>query len=166
MEFYLLDTNFVSVLFDPRRPNYAAVVTAAATVGSEDAQFISTIVMAELRYGMAAAEKAGKAVDHIRHTIEQAEEYAPAEINRHTAEAYADVKSRMAAHYINIGAKAPRWFEDWQISASSKTLQVDENDLWLVSQAVERNYMLMTTDGKLVERFTPVIPELRCQLIS
>ena len=72
----------------------------------------------------------------------------------------------MAAHYINIGAKAPRWFEDWQTSASSKTLQVDENDLWLVSQAVERNYVLMTTDGKLVDRFTPAIPDLRYQLIS
>jgi predicted nucleic acid-binding protein len=119
-----------------------------------------------VQYGLAAAEKAGKTVDHIRQTIEQAEEYTPAEINRHTAEAYADVKSRMAAHYINIGSKTPRCFEDWQTSASSKTLQVDENDLWLVSQAVERNYILMTTDSPLVDRFTPVIPELRCQLIS
>jgi predicted nucleic acid-binding protein len=48
---------------------------------------------------------------------------------------------------------------------STKTLQVDENDLWLVAQAIERNRLLVTTDAKLADRFKPAIPELRIDVI-
>ena len=58
-------------------------------------------------------------------------------------------------------ARIPRWVEDWKDRASSKTLQIDENDLWLVAQAVERNYRLITSDNRLIKRFVPAIPELR-----
>jgi len=165
MDLHLLDTNVISVLFDARRSNHAAVRTALAAIDPGNPQYISVVVEAELRYGMQAAARAGQDVTHIRKTLDQAERYALAEINRHTAEAYGDVKARLAHHWLDLSRRVPRWLEDWKYRASSKTLQVDENDLWIVAQAVERNYRLVTTDHRLVDRFGPAIPELRYHVI-
>ena len=165
MDEILLDTNFVSVLYDPRRSKHRAVVKHAQCFGPGDLVLLSSVVLAELRYGMEAAVRAGQAVDHFRETVEAAGRYPLAEIGKHAAEAYGDVKARLAAHYLDLARRSPRWLEDWQVRGSTKTLQVDENDLWLVAQAVERNRRLITTDAKLAERFQPVIGELRLDLI-
>ncbi|KUR73997.1 type II toxin-antitoxin system VapC family toxin [Novosphingobium sp. Fuku2-ISO-50] len=165
MDELLLDTNFVSVLYDVRRPKHAAAIAHAQGFHSDDTVLLSSVVLAELRYGLEAALRAGQAVDHFRETVELAGTYPLADITKHTAEAYGDVKARLAAHYIDLSRRTPRWLEDWQLRGSTKTLQVDENDLWLVAQAVERNRLLVTTDVKLAERFSPVIGELRLDVI-
>lgn len=165
MEFHLLDTNVISVLFDARRPNHAVVRRALEALDPGDAQYVSAVVIAELRYGMEAAALAGQDVTHIRQTLVDADRYPLAEINRHTAEAYGDVKARLAHHWVDLSTRLPRWLEAWQERASTRTLQVDENDLWLVAQAVERNYRLVTSDGRLIDRFAPAIPELRYLIV-
>lgn len=165
MEQILLDTNFVSVLFDQRRPNFSAVEARAKAFAQSDLVYLSVVVLAELRYGMEAAQRVGQDISHIRRTLTQAASYPLAGIGRHTAEAYGDVKARLADHYLDMSRRAPRWLEDWQDRASGKTLQVDENDLWIVAQAVERDYLLVTSDRRLVDRFSPVITELRLSFI-
>ena len=165
MDELLLDTNFISVLYDPRRPKHAAVIAHAQGFATNDLVLLSSVVLAELRYGMEAALRAGQAVDHFRETVEVAGTYPLAEVGKHTAEAYGDVKARLAAYYLDLTRRSPRWLEDWQVRGSTKTLQVDENDLWLVAQAIERNRRLVTTDAKLVDRFSPVIGELRLDLV-
>ena len=165
MEQILLDTNFVSVLFDPRRPNFAAVQARAQAFAQTDLVYLSAVVLAELRYGMEAAQRAGQDVSHIRQTLTQAASYPLAEIGRHTAEAYGDVKARLADHYLDMSRRAPRWLENWQDRASAQILQVDENDLWIVAQAVERDYLLVTSDQRLADRFSPAIAELRLSVV-
>lgn len=165
MDQYLLDTNFLSVLFDPRRPNFAAVRARAEAFGQDDRVFLSAVVLAELRYGIEAAQRAGQSVEHARDVLERANRYPMAEVGRHTAETYGEVKARLADHYMDLARRPPRWIEDWQIRGSSKTLQIDENDLWIVAQAVERDYVLVTTDGRLADRFCPPLPELRVDLL-
>lgn len=165
MDIHLLDTNVISVLFDARRPNHSAVRTALEALGPDDPQYVSVAVMAELRYGMEAAALAGQDVTHIRRTLIEADRYPLAEINRHTAEAYGDVKARLAHRWVDLATRLPRWVEDWKERASTRTLQIDENDLWLVAQAVERNYRLITSDRRLIDRFEPAIPELRYQIV-
>jgi predicted nucleic acid-binding protein len=165
MEQILLDTNFVSVLFDTRRPNFAAVQARAQTFSQSDLVYLSVVVLAELRYGMEAAQRVGQDISHVRRTLTQAATYPLAEIGRHTAETYGDVKARLADHYLDMSRRVPRWLEDWQDRASSKVLQVDENDLWIVAQAVERDYLLVTSDQRLADRFAPVIRELRLSVV-
>lgn len=165
MDQILLDTNFVSVLFDPRRRNYQAVQDRVHAFVQTDLVFLSAVVLAELRYGMEAAQRARQDVSHIRQTLTQAGRYPLAEIGRHTAEAYGDVKARLAAHYLDLSSRTPRWLEDWKDRASSKVLQIDENDLWIVSQAIERDYLLITCDQRLADRFCPAIHELRISVI-
>ena len=165
MEQILLDTNFVSVLFDSRRSNFEAVKARAQAFTQNDLIYLSAIVLAELRYGMEAAQRAGQDISHIRHTLVQAASYPLAEVGRHTAEAYGDVKARLADRYLDLARRPPRWIENWQDRASGQLLQVDENDLWIVAQAVERNYLLLTSDQRLADRFCPVIAELRIEVV-
>ena len=47
MEQILLDTNFVSVLFDSRRPNFDAVKARAQAFTENDLIYLSAIVLAE-----------------------------------------------------------------------------------------------------------------------
>ena len=165
MDYILLDTNFVSVLFDPRRPNYTAVRARAQAFSKTDIVYLSAVVLAELRYGMEAAQRMRQDVSNIRNTLTEAGSYPLAEIGRHTAEAYGEVKARVAGHYLDMSRRSPRWLEDWTDRASGKSLQVDENDLWIVSQAFERDYLLITSDQRLADRFCPAIPELRISVV-
>jgi predicted nucleic acid-binding protein len=165
MEQILLDTNFVSVLFDSRRPNFAAVQARARAFGQADLVYLSAVVLAELRYGMEAAQRVGQDISHVRQTLAHAAAYPLAEVGRHTAEAYGDVKARLADHYLDLSRRPPRWLENWQDRASGQMLQVDENDLWIVAQAVERDYLLVTGDQRLADRFSPAIPELRISVV-
>jgi predicted nucleic acid-binding protein len=165
MEQILLDTNFLSVLFDPRRPNFGAVQARAQAFDKNDLVYLSAVVLAELRYGMEAAQRAGQGIGHVRHTLTQAAAYPLAEVGRHTAEVYGDVKARLADHYLDLSSRPPRWLENWQDRASGQMLQVDENDLWIVAQAVERDYLLVTCDQRLADRFSPAITELRLAVV-
>jgi predicted nucleic acid-binding protein len=165
MDAYLLDTCFISKLYDPRRPDYPLVRAAAAALDARSPQYLSVVVLAELRYGLEVAELAGQSLTHIRRTIEQAESRPLAEVTRHTAQAYGKAKAQLAAHWTDLSRRLPRWPEDWKERVTGKSLQVDEGDLWLVAQAIERNYVLVTTDGNLSERFVPAVPGLRIQLV-
>lgn len=165
MEQILLDTNFVSVLFDPRRSNFGAVQARAQAFAQTDLVYLSAVVLAELRFGIEAAQRVGQDITHIRRTLTEAANYPLAEIGRHTAEAYGDVKARLADHYLDMSRRAPRWLENWQDRASGQMLQVDENDLWIVAQAVERDYLLVTSDQRLADRFAPAIAELRLSVV-
>ena len=109
MEQILLDTNFISVLFDPRRNNYHAVQTQAKAFSHHDLVYLSAIVLAELRYGMQAAQCVGQDVSHIQHTLGQAANYPLAEVGRHTAEAYGDVKARLADYYLDLSRRRDGW---------------------------------------------------------
>jgi predicted nucleic acid-binding protein len=97
MDAYLLDTCFLSKLYDQRRPDYEAVRAAAIGLDAASPQYLSVVVLAELRYGLKVAELAGQNLTHIRHTIEQAETRQLIQVNQHTAHAYGEVKARLAA---------------------------------------------------------------------
>jgi predicted nucleic acid-binding protein len=159
MDAYLLDTCFLSKLYDQRRPDYAVVRAAALGLDAASPQYLSVVVLAELRYGLEAAELAGQNLTHIRHTIEQAATRQLIEVNRHTAQAYGEVKARLAAHWTDLSRKLPRWLEDWKDRVSSKSLQVDEGDLWLSHRRSNA-----TTFSLRQTRVSPTASVRRCQI--
>lgn len=107
MEQILLDTNFVSVLFDVRRSNFAAVQARAQSFSPTDSVYLSVVVLAELRYGMEAAQRVGHDISHVRRTLDQAATYPLAEIGRHIAETYGDIKARLADCYLDMSRRPP-----------------------------------------------------------
>lgn len=165
MDTYLLDTNFVSVLYDAGRPNHLAVRAALAALDPAAPQLVSSVTIGELRFGLALSRAAGRPLAHIETCIERTEEHPLAEVGRHTAEAFGHVKSSVALQRIDIQRRIPRWVESWSDRVTGQLLQIDENDLWIAAQAVERNLVVVTSDPDFTRVIAPAVPELRVQLV-
>jgi tRNA(fMet)-specific endonuclease VapC len=165
MDTYLLDTSVVSVLYDGRRTNHLAVRQAIAALDPKSPQLVSVVTMAELRFGLALSQAAGQPLAHIETCIEQAEEHALAGVGRYTADAFAQVKSSVALARVDVRRRLPRWVEGWKDRVTAELLQIDENDLWIAAQAVERNFVVLTGDGDFTKIIAPAVPELRVLLI-
>ena len=165
MDTYLLDTNLVSVLYDKRRSNHDAVRQAIAALDPRAPQIVSAVTIAELRFGLALSQAAGQRLAHIEACIEQAEEHPLAEVGRHTAGAFAYVKSKVALQRLDVKRRIPRWVEGWTDRVTAEKLQIDENDIWISAQAVERNYVVVTSDHGFVEVISPAVPELHVLLV-
>ena len=165
MDTYLLDTNSVSVLYDARRPNHRAVRQALAAFDPQAPQLVSVVTIAELRFGLALSRAAGQPLTHIEACIELAEEHPLAEVGRYTAEAFAHVKASVALARIDVRRRIPRWVEGWADRVTGQLLQVDENDLWIAAQAVERNLVVVTSDQDFTRVIAAAVPELRVALV-
>ena len=161
MDTYLLDTNLVSVLYDARRPNYNAVRQAIAALPAEAAQLVSVVTVGELRFGLELARAAGQTLTHIEACLVQSETHPLSEVTRHTADAFATVKSSIALARVDIRRRVPRWVEGWADRVSGQLLQIDENDLWIAAQAFERNYVVVTCDKDFTQIIAPAVPGLR-----
>lgn len=165
MDTYLLDTNLVSVLYDARRPNHVTVRQAIAALPTEAAQLVSVVTAGELRFGLALARASGQALTHIEACLVSTEGHPLAEITRHTSDAFATVKSSVALARIDIRRRIPRWVEGWADRVSGQLLQIDENDLWIAAQALERNYVVVTSDRDFTQVIGPAVPDLRVLLV-
>ena len=165
MDTYLLDTNLVSVLYDSGRPNHQVVRSALAALDSNAPQLVSAITIGELRFGLALSRAAGRRLAHIEACIERTEEHPLAEVGRHTAEAFGYVKSSVALRRIDIQRRIPRWVEAWSDRVTGQLLQIDENDLWIAAQAVERNLVVVTSDADFAHVIAPAVRGLRVQLV-
>ena len=165
MDTYLLDTNLVSVLYDARRPNHIAVRQAVADLPARAAQLVSVVTVGELRFGLALARAASQPLTHIEACLVSTEAHPLAEVTRHTADAFATVKSSVALARIDIRRRIPRWVEAWTDRVSGQLLQIDENDLWIAAQALERNYVVVTSDRDFTQVIAPVVPDLRVLLV-
>jgi len=165
MDTYLLDTNLVSVLYDAGRSNHLTVRSALAAFDPAASQLVSVITIGELRFGLALSRASGRPLAHIEACIERTEEHPLAEVSRHTAEAFGYVKSNVALQRVDIRRRMPRWVEAWSDRVTGQLLQIDENDLWIAAQAVERNLVVVTSDPDFMNVIAPAVPELRVQLV-
>lgn len=165
MDTYLLDTNLVSVLYDVRRPNHESVRRTVASLDPRAPQLVSVVTVAELRFGLALSQAAGQPLAHIEACLERAEEHPLAEIRRYTGEAFAHIKSSVALQRLDVRRRVPRWVEDWADRVTGQHLQIDENDLWIAAQAVERNLVVVTGDRDFTKIIAPAVPELRTMLV-
>lgn len=165
MDTYLLDTNLVSVLYDAQRPNHSNALQAIEGLNPDAPQLVSAVTIAELRFGLALSRAVGRPLHHIEACIERAEEHPLAGVGRHTAEAFAHVKSSLAQQRLDLQRRIPRWVEAWTDRVTGQLLQIDENDLWIAAQAIERNYVIMTSDRDFVQIIATALPELRVSLI-
>jgi tRNA(fMet)-specific endonuclease VapC len=146
--------NLVSVLYDGRRPKHQTVRQTIAGLDPASPQLVSVITV---RFGLALSEAAGRELSHIQATIERVDEHPLAEVGRYTAEAFAYVKSNLAIRYVDLNRRLPRWVEGRTDNVMSQMLQIDENDLWLAAQAVERNYVVLTCDQDFTNVLSPTI---------
>lgn len=165
MDAYLLDTNLVSVLYDARRSNHQTVRQAVSTFDSQAPQLVSAITIGELRFGLTLSRAAGRPLTHIEACIEAAEEHPLAEVGRYTAEAFAYAKASVALQRVDIRSRVPRWVEGWTDRVTGQHLQIDENDLWIAAQALERNLVVVTSDPDFTIVIKAAVSELRVEFV-
>ncbi len=153
MKAYLFDTCAVSSLLNPSHKHHAAAKAVVAGLPNNALQFVSIVTMGELEFGLKMAEQASSAhLAHFRSRIEAIRAYPLLDLTKHTASAYAELKSRLA---LTVQRKANsqklfRWLEEWIDANTGKRLQIDENDLWVAAQAKERDFTLVSGDEDML----------------
>lgn len=163
MDAYLLDTTILSIYLDPTHQFHAEKSRALDALPAAAPRYISAVALAELTFGADLAAAFGKGnLVALREMIQQAHAYAVLDLTHHTAAAYAELKSKLAAKYLAkpLRRDRPKHVEDWVDKATGKVLGVDENDLWVCAQAKERDLVLVTTDLK-IQRIADADTEVR-----
>jgi len=148
---YLLDTSALSAYLNQDHPHHASAVGAINSLPSDAPKFVSAVTIGELQYGIRLAELAGSIhLTEYRARLTVIRKYALMPLTHHTADEYANLKSRLASQVLRKArSKMPRWIEDWIEKGSGKKLQIDENDLWICAQAKERDLTVMTNDDDM-----------------
>ena len=147
MDGYLLDTNHVVPLLRNNDDHRAAILQRLGTVAAESPVYIATATIAELEVGCClrtSGRVEGQA--EIREVI-HANGVKVLDFTIHTAAEYGGLKAALMRKYNRKdfvqAAKRP---EAWVHADTGDKLGFDEMDLIIISHAVERNLVLVTSD--------------------
>ncbi len=145
---YLIDTQTISYWFDGASGRYPSVQAAAEARRSPDAPlYISAISLGEIQYGHAVHPTgAGPVRESFRKFVR--EKFPQVlRVSRHTAEPYGQIRATL---FDKLGPKSRKSkrerAEELCDPTTGRELGIDENDLWIVAQAAERNLVLVTHD--------------------
>jgi len=160
MECYLFDTNIWSCWYRED----GDIIGRVKRLEKSNHIILSSVVWGEAVYG-AKIQSAKGDFDFSKYSklIEAKSLPAICEINRHTADIYGELRAKL---FEKNAPKAKRTQglrpEELKSPASSKELQIQENDLWLVAQAIVYNYTFVTRD-KMNEIRSIAPKEFKCE---
>jgi len=146
MKGYLLDTNIVSYLYNPDRSHHGLIDGILASFDRSQPQLVSSITLAELRFGLRMTEETGNSAVSFASGIGRTEAHRIVDVTTHTSLEYATVKAAIATRRVKYGKRLPRFIEDWKDKVTDKDLSVDGNDLWIAAHALETGTTLVTCD--------------------
>jgi tRNA(fMet)-specific endonuclease VapC len=146
---YLLDTNVASIAWDGGSSKHHIIRQRISDL-NDDPIFICPISAGEVEYGL----RVSPAVDAERHRVmrEAMKSYSVLNIDHHTGEVYGYMRGELFKLYASrdkkdrLKEKQPEQLKD---AMSAKELGIQENDLWIVSVAVQYNVRLITMDEKM-----------------
>ncbi len=144
-EGYLLDTPVSSAAWDAVDRSHDAVRRRLAAL--DGLLYVSSISAGEVEYGLGVSP----AVDPQRHRDVRLamSAYDVLDVNKHTGEAYGRIRANLFERYAprnQRGRLTRKYVEDLTDPTTSKELGIQENDLWIVSVAVQYNLVLVTFD--------------------
>ena len=145
-EAYLLDTSIASIAGyrgDERHMRVREWLDGL----QDDAVFISAVSVAESEYGLNLNPLDAQSQHDIRSAIGT---YQVLPIDHHTATVYGPIRAALFRAYAPRDHRnriTARYIEDLREPTSGKELGIQENDLWIVSVAVQYNMVFVTADG-------------------
>jgi tRNA(fMet)-specific endonuclease VapC len=147
MDGYLLDTCAAAALWDIRHRDHNIIKDFLKEIPDESV-FISVIGKAEVEMGLKCRSTMTENIKtDIRNEMEKYYYYDMFSINKHTVLPYSDIKAQLFNAYSpQEKKKRAKWPEDLIDPVSAKSLGVQENDIWLASQAIQHNLILVTAD--------------------
>lgn len=144
-EGYLLDTSVASAVFDKGHREHDKIRKRLEQLG-EAILYICPVLVGEVECGL----KIAPFVDHERQVRvrDAMAQYECLEIDYHTSEAYSNIRAKLLIKYSpkKRRNKLARYVEDLINPITGKELGIQENDLWIVSVAVEYNLVFITRD--------------------
>ena len=146
MQGYLLDTQTIRYWFDGKSGQFPAVEANAQRYAANSPLYVSVVTLGEIEYGHASnPDGAGARRDEFLRFLAQLPQRL--EVSRHTAEPYGRVRACLAQKFPPAGGwHKKKRAEQLYDPVTALALGIDENDLWLVAQAVERNLVLVSSD--------------------
>ncbi|MCY2952980.1 MAG: PIN domain-containing protein [Planctomycetota bacterium] len=144
---YLLDTQTISYWFDEKSEHFPAVEANARGRAADSPLYVSAITLGEIEYGHALnPDGAGAKRDEFLRLLRK-ELPQTLEVSHDTAEPYGRVRAHLAQKFPPAGGwSKKKRAEQMYDPVAARELGIDENDLWLVAQAVERNLVLVSSD--------------------
>jgi len=143
---YLLDTNIWSDWYNPKKNDYILRYLENAP----DIKFhISAVTWGELRYGYDVLTQRGKR--QLGNIWEFVRGLAPKtiQIDKHVARDYGRIRARLFEKYAPKERRRRGLRPEQLIDpVTSLQLGIQENDLWIASQAITRDLVLVTNDIK------------------
>ena len=146
---YLLDTSIASYVWDGGS-KYNALVKAKLTKLNQNYISICAVSLGEAAYGLEVSLGANPE----RHTqVKQAMLcYKIYDIDRHTTIYYSRIRGDLFKKYSprnKRGRLTKKWPEDLVDDTTAQDLGIQENDLWIVSVAVQYNLIFLTGDANM-----------------
>lgn len=166
METYLLDCNAISDWLDKTRPRHLCVAQRAEESAQSDADLVtSTIVLGEIEYGIKVAPREKiQALGEFRAQVDlqfvrKRFLLAP---ERTTSLVYGDLRARLFEKFAPKKRRRKGLRPEELVDpVTAKELGIQENDLWIAAQAIERNLVLVTNDA--MARIQEVASELKVE---
>jgi predicted nucleic acid-binding protein len=154
MKGYLLDTNALSDWLDSTKPRHASVSRRIEELAAANALLLtSTIVLGEIEYGIAVAPKDKQqslAILLAQIDVEFVHKRLLLPVTRSTTRVYGDLRARLFEKYAGEKRKKGLRLEELVCPITAKVLGIQENDLWIAAQAIERNLVLVSNDGHMM----------------
>jgi predicted nucleic acid-binding protein len=160
---YLLDTNIVSYWFDPTKPLHGPVKHKIDSLSQESPFHVSAVTLGEIEYGLRAAG--------VRWTPRAAEEFRsfltarfprPLVIDRHTRIHYGDLRAQLFEKFAPRSRRSNGLRPEEMLDPTTgRELGIQENDVWIASQVLQYNLVLVSHDRML--RIREASPGLRVE---
>ncbi|MCH8880886.1 MAG: PIN domain-containing protein [Planctomycetes bacterium] len=145
---FLLDTMTICYWFDETSPFHKSVRRTADAISTFGSQVcVSVVTLGEIEYGRAAnpGGMGGRLDEYSRFVRELLPRML--EVSKHTAEPYGRVRAKLVDRFPPPGGwSKKKRAEQLYDPIAAREFGFDENDLWLVAQAIERNLVLVTSD--------------------
>ena len=152
-EGYLLDTNIVSAWLLPKREGHVHVVDRVASAAKTQSPLIvSSVTLGEIEYGHLAESPGGptEVQRHFNSSIIRAFPAGPYRlpVSEHTAAYYGAVRAQVFRTYSPRDGRKARRLHQLELPDDVECYgqRIQENDIWIASQAIERNLILVSHD--------------------
>ena len=147
MQVYLLDTCIWSYWWNPDAPEYDGVMRHAEGLESGSTLAISVITFGEIDFGWQWLSNVESPSALAYRRFIEAKSPKVFQVDRHTAAEYGRLKASLCDKYMpgrerNHACKLRQLVDP----VTSEWLGVDENDLWIASQAIVKELVLITND--------------------
>lgn len=149
MDGYLLDTSIASVVWDGDHKHHLYVRERLAALG-DDPVWVTPITLGEVEYGLALRPTLDPARQQGVRTAMQSYQVLPLDPN--TAGPYGQLRGALFRTYGSQTAKGhikEKRPENLLDKTTARELGIQENDLWIVSVAVQYDLCLITADGRM-----------------